>query len=107
MTKKLDNLKKQAELRKEAEALINQMFDAGMTIDEVIEELSSLANKIDFKRFQKEQRGLSFEEWRQKDNAGWYVSKEAPEDVFERYLDYLKENNFSYDKLNPTKEKER
>lgn len=34
---------------------------------------------------------MSFDEWRQKDNAGWYLSREKDEDVFERYLAYKHE----------------
>lgn len=37
-----------------------------------------------------EKKLLSFEEWRQQDNAGWYLSKESDESVHERYLEYKK-----------------
>lgn len=64
------------------------------TLDEQIQEVNS-------------QKGLSYEDWRQKDNAGWYMSHEKEENRFERYLNYLRENNFDYDQLNSTTRKKK
>lgn len=36
--------------------LVNKMFDSGMTLDEIIEMVSSIASKEDFKRFKEEQK---------------------------------------------------
>ena len=45
-------------------------------------------------------KGLSYEEWREKDSPGWFLSKEKEESRFDRYLEYLKENGYKYDELN-------
>lgn len=47
-------------------------------------------------------KGLSFVEWKQKNHPGWYLgTRREDENHFEEYLDYLHENNFDYDELNP------
>lgn len=43
-------------MEKEIEKLVKKLFDSGMTLDEIIEMVSSIASKEDFKRFKEEQK---------------------------------------------------
>lgn len=37
-------------------ALVKELFDSGMLLDEIIDKVSSIASKEDFKRFKEEQK---------------------------------------------------
>lgn len=40
-------------------------------------------------------------EWKEKYHKGWYLNtREQDENLFEEYLDYLKENKLNYNEVN-------
>lgn len=43
-------------MEEKIKAFIKELFDSGMTLDEIIEMISSIAPKEDFKRFKEEQK---------------------------------------------------
>lgn len=43
-------------MEKEIEKLVRKLFDSGMTLDQIIEEVSAVAEAEDFKRFKNETR---------------------------------------------------
>lgn len=43
-------------VEKEIEELVKKLFDSGMLLDEIIDKVSSIASKEDFKRFKEEQK---------------------------------------------------
>lgn len=63
-----------------------------LTVEETIK--NALFEKI-------KQQGLSFVEWKEKYHKGWYLNtREQDENLFEEYLDYLKENKLNYNEVN-------
>lgn len=64
----------------------------GLTVEETIK--NALFEKI-------KQQGLSFVKWKEKYHKGWYLNtREQDENLFEEYLDYLKENKLNYNEVN-------
>lgn len=65
-----------------------------MQLDKNVLEAASKAKEENLKK------GLSFEEWREIDSPGWFLSKESPESLFDRYVQYVKEYGFNLTVLN-------
>lgn len=47
--------KEKVKVEKEIKKLVKKLFDSGMTLDQIIEEVSTIAVKEDFKRFKNEE----------------------------------------------------